>query len=191
MCGCVPRHHCRACGQVFCDACSSRVAFLPGHDAASGDVALRVCDACFVEGLRFKDAATTRAKRAAVGATTASALAADGESFASHARVAIGDCVLHNVQFGAPYVCSAVPALSAIHVALFSTTKQLSGFVDLPLSSVTALPAAAADTTDAVPEGDAAFSHQFDDLVAPAAAEDHSPTLVEDLTHTSRDIARG
>ena len=79
MCGFVPRHHCRACGQVFCDACSSRVAFLPGHDAASGDVALRVCDACFVEGLRFKDAATTRAKLAAVGATTASALAADGE----------------------------------------------------------------------------------------------------------------
>ena len=32
---------------------------------------------------------------------------------------------------------------------------------------------------------------QVDDLVAPAAAEDHSPTLVEDSTHTSRDIARG
>ena len=32
---------------------------------------------------------------------------------------------------------------------------------------------------------------QVDDLVASATAEDHSPTLVEDSTHTSRAIARG
>ena len=32
---------------------------------------------------------------------------------------------------------------------------------------------------------------QVDDLVAYATAEDHSPTLVEDSTHTSRAIARG
>ena len=37
------RHHCRACGGIFCDACSgNKLAFVPGYDQKP----LRVCDGC-------------------------------------------------------------------------------------------------------------------------------------------------
>ena len=39
------RHHCRRCGRVFCDACSSRTAVVRGLDA-------RVCEACFADEQR-------------------------------------------------------------------------------------------------------------------------------------------
>jgi hypothetical protein len=40
-----PQHHCRHCGNVFCDRCSSRVAKLP--DAFGFASPQRVCDTCF------------------------------------------------------------------------------------------------------------------------------------------------
>lgn len=46
------RHHCRRCGNIFCDNCSSQRKVLahpirrPGGDAEKG--AVRVCDACFL-----------------------------------------------------------------------------------------------------------------------------------------------
>jgi hypothetical protein len=40
------RHHCRYCGRVFCDDCSSRTAFLPGNEHSKGDASVRLCDQC-------------------------------------------------------------------------------------------------------------------------------------------------
>eukprot|EP00804_Cyclotella_cryptica_P011755 CCRYP_011353-RA/>CCRYP_011353-RA protein AED:0.03 eAED:0.03 QI:203/0.6/0.66/1/0.8/0.66/6/0/2263 len=42
------RHHCRLCGDVFCDACSSGRAVLP-LDGEEFNVAVRVCDECMVD----------------------------------------------------------------------------------------------------------------------------------------------
>lgn len=39
------KHHCRACGQGFCDACSSKSRPVPERGWGLGPV--RVCDACF------------------------------------------------------------------------------------------------------------------------------------------------
>jgi len=39
------RHHCRLCGDIFCDACSSTRAVLP-LDGKEYDVPVRVCDTC-------------------------------------------------------------------------------------------------------------------------------------------------
>ena len=36
------RHHCRHCGRIFCDACSSKTLKLP-----SSKTKARVCDGCF------------------------------------------------------------------------------------------------------------------------------------------------
>lgn len=38
------RHHCRRCGRIFCESCSSRSQLLPQYDAP-----VRVCDDCFQE----------------------------------------------------------------------------------------------------------------------------------------------
>eukprot|EP00730_Choanoeca_flexa_P018286 TRINITY_DN8884_c0_g1_i1.p2 TRINITY_DN8884_c0_g1~~TRINITY_DN8884_c0_g1_i1.p2 ORF type:complete len:124 (+),score=25.09 TRINITY_DN8884_c0_g1_i1:3140-3511(+) len=38
------RHHCRNCGQVYCNDCSGRKAKLPSYKSP-----VRVCDACFKE----------------------------------------------------------------------------------------------------------------------------------------------
>nr|CCC91223.1 conserved hypothetical protein [Trypanosoma congolense IL3000] len=41
----VRRHHCRLCGEVFCDGCSQRRATIPAHFKLEGQQ--RVCDRCF------------------------------------------------------------------------------------------------------------------------------------------------
>jgi growth factor-regulated tyrosine kinase substrate len=38
------RHHCRACGQIFCNACSSKTAPIPKYGI---EKEVRVCDVCF------------------------------------------------------------------------------------------------------------------------------------------------
>ncbi len=38
------RHHCRACGQIFCNACSSKQATIPKYGI---EKEVRVCDVCF------------------------------------------------------------------------------------------------------------------------------------------------
>lgn len=38
------RHHCRACGQVFCQQCSSKVSTLPKFGI---EKEVRVCEACY------------------------------------------------------------------------------------------------------------------------------------------------
>lgn len=39
------KHHCRACGEGFCDACSSKTRPVP--ERGWGLAPVRVCDACF------------------------------------------------------------------------------------------------------------------------------------------------
>lgn len=39
------KHHCRACGEGFCDGCSSRAAPVP--ERGWGLAPVRVCDVCF------------------------------------------------------------------------------------------------------------------------------------------------
>jgi hypothetical protein len=46
------RHHCRLCGDVFCDACSSGRAVLP-LEGEEFSVAVRVCDGCLVDVKRL------------------------------------------------------------------------------------------------------------------------------------------
>lgn len=41
------KHHCRACGQIFCDRCSSREMALPQFGI---EKEVRVCDACYEKG---------------------------------------------------------------------------------------------------------------------------------------------
>lgn len=38
------RHHCRACGQIFCNACSSKTAPIPKYGI---EKEVRVCDLCY------------------------------------------------------------------------------------------------------------------------------------------------
>lgn len=38
------KHHCRACGQIFCDKCSSKQSYLPQYGI---EKQVRVCDGCF------------------------------------------------------------------------------------------------------------------------------------------------
>jgi hepatocyte growth factor-regulated tyrosine kinase substrate len=38
------RHHCRACGQIFCNACSSKTATIPKYGI---EKEVRVCDVCY------------------------------------------------------------------------------------------------------------------------------------------------
>ena len=40
-------HHCRACGEGFCDDCSERCAPVP--ERGWGDSPVRVCDHCYEE----------------------------------------------------------------------------------------------------------------------------------------------
>lgn len=47
------RHHCRACGQIFCHACSSKTAAIPKYGI---EKEVRVCDLCF-EKLKVNSAA--------------------------------------------------------------------------------------------------------------------------------------
>lgn len=39
------RHHCRSCGKIFCDPCTSYKAYVPGHDYKKG-TKQRVCSDC-------------------------------------------------------------------------------------------------------------------------------------------------
>ena len=53
------RHHCRACGKIFCDTCSSRCALVPPFwEGANLDYKTRdpqrVCDACFANLERYQ-----------------------------------------------------------------------------------------------------------------------------------------
>jgi hepatocyte growth factor-regulated tyrosine kinase substrate len=43
------RHHCRACGQIFCHACSSKTAAIPKYGI---EKEVRVCDLCY-EKLKY------------------------------------------------------------------------------------------------------------------------------------------
>lgn len=38
------KHHCRNCGQIFCNSCSENMTVLPGNGSGKP---VRVCDACF------------------------------------------------------------------------------------------------------------------------------------------------
>lgn len=40
----VRKHHCRACGQIFCQKCSAKVCTLPKYGI---EKEVRVCDSCF------------------------------------------------------------------------------------------------------------------------------------------------
>ena len=41
-----PQHHCRACGEVFCNTCSSKKSIIPKIGI---EREVRVCDPCFDE----------------------------------------------------------------------------------------------------------------------------------------------
>ena len=47
------KHHCRACGGVFCDECSSSRVRLPAH-FGYGQHKQRVCDLCGAEACRAR-----------------------------------------------------------------------------------------------------------------------------------------
>ncbi|GBP59968.1 Hepatocyte growth factor-regulated tyrosine kinase substrate [Eumeta japonica] len=49
------RHHCRACGQVFCQQCSSKTSTIPKYGI---EKEVRVCDACYEKMNRPQTAAT-------------------------------------------------------------------------------------------------------------------------------------
>lgn len=53
----VRRHHCRACGQVFCQQCSSKTSTLPKFGI---EKEVRVCDACFDKVSRPPPASSTK-----------------------------------------------------------------------------------------------------------------------------------
>ena len=38
------QHHCRACGQIFCNKCSAKTSIVPKFGI---EKEVRVCDACF------------------------------------------------------------------------------------------------------------------------------------------------
>ncbi|VDM99025.1 unnamed protein product [Thelazia callipaeda] len=46
------KHHCRACGQIFCDKCSSKQSFLPQYGI---EKQVRVCDGCYDKVTRKVD----------------------------------------------------------------------------------------------------------------------------------------
>ncbi|CAH2037336.1 unnamed protein product, partial [Iphiclides podalirius] len=60
----VRRHHCRACGQVFCQQCSSKTSTLPKFGI---EKEVRVCDACFDKVSRPPSSTTTKSKASALG----------------------------------------------------------------------------------------------------------------------------
>lgn len=41
-------HHCRSCGEGFCDSCSANKMRVP--ERGWGDMLVRVCDACYGDG---------------------------------------------------------------------------------------------------------------------------------------------
>lgn len=45
------KHHCRACGEGFCDGCSSKAAPVP--ERGWGLAPVRVCDVCFEQRASF------------------------------------------------------------------------------------------------------------------------------------------
>uniref|UniRef100_A0A915PHA4 Hepatocyte growth factor-regulated tyrosine kinase substrate n=1 Tax=Setaria digitata TaxID=48799 RepID=A0A915PHA4_9BILA len=45
------KHHCRACGQIFCDKCSSKQSFLPQYGI---EKQVRVCDGCYEKTIAKK-----------------------------------------------------------------------------------------------------------------------------------------
>lgn len=53
------RHHCRACGQVFCNACSSKNMSLPKFGI---EKEVRVCDACYDQSSKPSSAKSTGEK---------------------------------------------------------------------------------------------------------------------------------
>ena len=55
------RHHCRACGQIFCDACSSRQMYLPQFGIEKN---VRVCETCFEKTPTMAQAPPVQSKKA-------------------------------------------------------------------------------------------------------------------------------
>lgn len=55
------RHHCRACGQIFCDSCSSRQMYLPQFGIEKN---VRVCDTCFEKAPTKTQTPQTQNKKA-------------------------------------------------------------------------------------------------------------------------------
>lgn len=41
------QHHCRNCGEIFCNSCSEQVAPLPNDQGQIGKKPVRVCDECW------------------------------------------------------------------------------------------------------------------------------------------------
>ncbi len=57
------KHHCRNCGQIFCNDCSSKTAAMPNYRRPQ-----RACDSCYAELVRGGgSSATTAAAAAATG----------------------------------------------------------------------------------------------------------------------------
>lgn len=189
----IRRHHCRICGEIFCDDCSATTLVLPGtflEEVKSRaifnknvgsqtqksladklttlvssnvpttpgvfptfldafDEKVRTCAPCFKELEPFSSSYESTSRLLCMSNVRNVDLDYDSpdstediykypgglvteECFAKYLRVVAGDFVLENPRFGSPYKLLGV--YGTISIALYSSSKQLSGFIDVPLN---------------------------------------------------------